>query len=123
MNFSWSRSISKRTTRLSPGFSITFLEALQLLDRFDAMVAQQGESLRKLTAGFVAGYNRYVRDNQASGKAHAACSGEAWVRPITEQDLLRRMYVANAAGYSNFVAALANAVAPQASAAKDFMNK
>ena len=88
-------------------------------DVLDAMVAQQGESLRKLTAGFVAGYNRYVRDNQASGKAHAACSGEAWVRPITEQDLLRRMYVANlAAGYSNFVAAIANAVAPQASAAK-----
>ena len=88
-------------------------------DVLDAMVAQQGDSLRKLTAGFVAGYNRYVRDNQASGKAHAACSGEAWVRPITEQDLLRRMYVANlAAGYSNFVAAIANAVAPQASAAK-----
>ena len=53
-------------------------------DVLDAMVAQQGESLRKLTAGFVAGYNRYVRDNQASGKAHAACSGEAWVRPINE---------------------------------------
>ncbi len=88
-------------------------------DVLDAMVAQQGDSLRKLTAGFVAGYNRYVRDNQASGKAHAACRGEAWVRPITEQDLLRRMYVANlAAGYSNFVAAIANAVAPAATAAK-----
>ncbi|UJB66982.1 penicillin acylase family protein [Acidovorax sp. YS12] len=88
-------------------------------DVLDAMVAQQGDSLRKLTAGFVAGYNRYVRDNQASGKAHAACRGEAWVRPITEQDLLRRMYVANlAAGYSNFVAAIANAVAPTATAAK-----
>lgn len=88
-------------------------------DVLDAMVAQQGDSLRKLTAGFVAGYNRYVRDNQASGKAHAVCRGEAWVRPITEQDLLRRMYVANlAAGYSNFVAAIANAVAPAATAAK-----
>lgn len=88
-------------------------------DVLDAMVAQQGDSLRKLTAGFVAGYNRYVRDNQASGKAHATCRGEAWVRPITEQDLLRRMYVANlAAGYSNFVAAIANAVAPAAAAAK-----
>jgi len=88
-------------------------------DVLDAMVAQQGDSLRKLTAGFVAGYNRYVRDNQARGKAHAACRGEAWVRPITEQDLLRRMYVANlAAGYSNFVAAIANAVAPAATAAK-----
>lgn len=87
-------------------------------DVLDAMVAQQSDSMRKLVAGFVAGYNRYVRDNQASGKANAACRTEAWVRPITEQDLLRRMYVANlAAGYSNFVAAIANAVPPAAAAA------
>ena len=52
-----------------------------------------------------------------AGKAHAACRTEAWVKPITVQDIWRRMYAANlAGGYSNFVAPIANAGAPLAQA-------
>ncbi|MET0349261.1 MAG: penicillin acylase family protein, partial [Rhizobacter sp.] len=40
---------------------------------------------------------------------------EAWVVPVTDTDIFRRMYAAHfAAGYSNFVAQIANATAPAA---------
>lgn len=79
----------------------------------DAMAAAQPEKLRQMVDGFVAGYNRYVADAKVSNTAHAACRSEAWVQPISAQDLWRRMYAANlAGGYSNFVAPIANAAAP-----------
>ncbi|MDD2713730.1 MAG: penicillin acylase family protein, partial [Simplicispira sp.] len=82
----------------------------------DAMTAAQPPKLRQMVDGFVAGYNRYVADAQASSTAHAACRGAAWVKPISAQDLWRRMYAANlAGGYSNFVAPIANAMAPAGS--------
>ncbi|HEY0062583.1 MAG TPA: penicillin acylase family protein [Telluria sp.] len=42
---------------------------------------------RDLLAGYVAGYNRYLRD--ASGRLPAACASAAWVRPITLDDMIR----------------------------------
>jgi len=87
-------------------------------DVVGTMAAAQPENLRKMVEGFAAGYNRYLRDAKAAGKAHAACRTEAWVKPITVQDIWRRMYAANlAGGYSNFVAPIANAGAPLAQAA------
>lgn len=87
-------------------------------DVVDAMAGAQGEQMRAMVRGFAAGYNRQVREARAGGSAHAACRGEAWVQPITEGDLWRRMYAANlAGGYSNFVAAIANAAPPAAGAA------
>ena len=84
-------------------------------DVVDAMAGAQGAQMHAMVRGFVVGYNREVREVRAGGSAHAACGGEAWVKPITEQDLWRRMYAANlAGGYSNFVAAIANAMAPPA---------
>jgi len=87
-------------------------------DVVDAMSGAQGAQIQAMVGGFVAGYNRYVREAQSGGSAHAACRTEAWVQPITEQDLWRRMYAANlAGGYSNFVAAIANATPPAAAPA------
>ncbi|WP_326535560.1 penicillin acylase family protein [Pseudorhodoferax sp.] len=76
----------------------------------------QSEDMRALMAGFAAGYNRYLQVLRAgSGNAHAACRNAAWVQPITEQDLWRRVYQAGlAGGYSNFLAAIANATPPAA---------
>ncbi|AVP58403.1 penicillin acylase family protein [Pulveribacter suum] len=83
-----------------------------------AMSGAQDAKMHALVSGFVAGYNRYVGEAQKAGTAHAACRGEGWVQPIAEDDLWRRMYAANlAGGYSNFVAAIANATPPGASAA------
>ncbi|MGH6910135.1 MAG: penicillin acylase family protein, partial [Phenylobacterium sp.] len=41
-----------------------------------------------LTRGYVAGYNRYLRDTPPAARA-AACRNAAWVRPITVEDMLR----------------------------------
>jgi acyl-homoserine-lactone acylase len=86
----------------------------EVMQRF---VAAQPDKLKQMVAGFAAGYNRYVRDIKAGADstAHAACRNEAWVVPVTDTDIFRRMYAAHfAAGYSNFVAQIANATAPAA---------
>jgi acyl-homoserine-lactone acylase len=82
-------------------------------DVLQKMIDAQPDNLKKLVVGFAAGYNRYVREVKAGGTAHAACRNEAWVQPITTDDIYRRMYAANlAGGYSNFLANIANATAP-----------
>jgi acyl-homoserine-lactone acylase len=86
-------------------------------DVLKKMIDAQPDDLKKLVEGFAAGYNRYVRDVKANGTAHAACRTEAWVQPITTDDIFRRMYAANlAGGYSNFLPNIANAIAPAAAA-------
>ena len=81
----------------------------------EALRQAQPDSVRGLMAGFAAGYNRYLAQLRAGGTAHAACRDAAWVQPITEQDLWRRAYQAGlAGGYSNFLAAIANATPPAA---------
>ncbi|WP_422096186.1 penicillin acylase family protein [Variovorax sp.] len=84
------------------------------------MLKQQPDTLIKLVEGFAAGYNRYVREIKAGGSAgaNAACRNEAWVQPVTREDIFRRMYAANfAAGLSNFLPNIAGATAPAASVA------
>jgi acyl-homoserine-lactone acylase len=43
--------------------------------------------VRDLLAGYVAGYNRYLRDY--AGRLPAACATASWVRPITVDDMYR----------------------------------
>ncbi len=86
--------------------------------RGGAMARAQPASIRGMVEGFAAGYNRYVRELKAgagAGNAHAACRNEAWVRPVSADDIYRRMYATNlAAGYSNFLSNIANAAPPAA---------
>ncbi|MEG3181340.1 penicillin acylase family protein [Sphingomonas sp. LT1P40] len=51
-------------------------------------VRSQGREVLALVAGYVAGYNRYLRDIGPGG-VPAECRGKAWVRPITADDTLR----------------------------------
>ncbi len=67
-------------------------------DVVEKMTAAQPEKLRQMVEGFAAGYNRYLGDLKSDGGAHAACRNEAWVQPITAQDIWRRMFAANLAG-------------------------
>ena len=86
-------------------------------DAMQRLIAAQPDKLKQLVAGFAAGYNRYVREIKTGAEptAHAACRNEAWVVPVTDTDIFRRMYAAHfAAGYSNFVAQIANATPPAA---------
>ncbi len=82
--------------------------------RVQAMTDAQPTELRDLVTGFVAGYNRHLRDYQAKpGNAHAECRGAAWLTPIQESDIYRRLYQTNlAGGYSNFLANITSAAPP-----------
>lgn len=68
--------------------------------------------VQDLMAGYVAGYNRFLRDAGADG-IPAACRGKAWVRPITGDDMLRlnekQMLLASSL---NLAAAIAAAAPP-----------
>lgn len=77
---------------------------------------------RDLMDGYVAGYNRYLKDAGAKG-VPAECRGKAWVRPITGDDMLRlnekQMLLASSL---NLAAAIANAAPPGTPAPKVAIN-
>ncbi|MEO0643528.1 MAG: penicillin acylase family protein, partial [Pseudomonadota bacterium] len=50
--------------------------------------AEQDLETISLLAGYVAGYNRYLRDAGEDGLPEA-CRGKAWVRPISVDEMLR----------------------------------
>ncbi|HEX6684795.1 MAG TPA: penicillin acylase family protein [Candidatus Limnocylindrales bacterium] len=47
---------------------------------------------RDLVRGYAAGFNRYLADRGVANLPDPGCRGAAWVRPITELDLWRRVY-------------------------------
>jgi acyl-homoserine-lactone acylase len=49
-------------------------------------------SVKKVVAGYAAGYNRYLRSVGVNKLPDARCRGQKWVRPITAMDLYRRYY-------------------------------
>jgi len=71
-----------------------------------------------LMAGYVAGYNRFLKDAGADG-IPADCRGKAWVRPIDGDDMLRlnekQMLLASSL---NLAPAIANAAPPGSAPAK-----
>ena len=68
--------------------SDTFFRAMIDLPALRAGLAGQGHEVRGLAEGYVAGYNRFLKDRGAEGIA-AECRGKPWVRPITLDDVLR----------------------------------
>ena len=48
--------------------------------------------VRKVVRGYVAGYNRWLRDRGVARIPDPTCRGKPWVRPITEIDAYRRFY-------------------------------
>jgi acyl-homoserine-lactone acylase len=51
--------------------------------------------LRQLVDGYVAGYNRYMRDTGVARLPDPNCRGKAWVRPITALDIWSGIYDLN----------------------------
>ena len=92
--------------------SDVFMRAMIDLPRLREGADAQGREANLLAAGYVAGYNRYLRDIGPEG-APAECRGKAWVRPITMDDMLRltekQMLLASAL---QFIPAIANAAPP-----------
>jgi acyl-homoserine-lactone acylase len=56
------------------------------IEQLRAGYAAGSQIPRDLLAGYVAGYNRYLKD--VAGKYPAACSNAKWVRPITVDDMI-----------------------------------
>ncbi|MGC4088945.1 MAG: penicillin acylase family protein [Polyangiaceae bacterium] len=78
---------------------------------------QSPPGLNQSIAGFVEGYNRYVRERRAARtKApRGTCGGEPWLREIEPRDVYRRLYAVQvAAGYERFIAGIVNAKPPSA---------
>ena len=50
--------------------------------------AQMSPEARELLRGYLAGYNRYLKDTPAANRP-AACRNAAWVRPLTLADMMR----------------------------------
>jgi acyl-homoserine-lactone acylase len=48
--------------------------------------------IRAGVRGYVAGYNRYLRETGVANLPDPTCRGAAWVRPIEEMDVYRRFY-------------------------------
>ncbi|WP_380281941.1 penicillin acylase family protein [Kitasatospora purpeofusca] len=51
--------------------------------------------VRQLVDGYVAGYNRYLRDTGADHLPDPSCRGKGWVGPITADDIWNILYGAN----------------------------
>lgn len=77
---------------------------------------------RDLMAGYVAGYNRFLKDAGTDG-IPAECRGKPWVRAITDDDMLRlnekQMLLASSL---NLAPAIANAAPPGSPAPKVAIN-
>jgi acyl-homoserine-lactone acylase len=59
------------------------------LEQLRANYAAGAKEPRELIEGYVAGYNRYLKDY--AGKYPAACNGAKWLRPITADDIYLTM--------------------------------
>lgn len=59
----------------------------------EALATPSGPSrdAREMVRGYAAGYNRYLAETGVDGLPESVCRGAAWVRPITELDIWRRM--------------------------------
>ena len=71
---------------------------------------------RDLARGYAAGYNRWLRDS-GRGRSDPRCRNAAWVRPIGDIDVWRRLYqVATLVGTGGLISAVATAQPPAAPA-------
>jgi acyl-homoserine-lactone acylase len=50
------------------------------------------QEIKEGVRGFVAGYNKYLRETGVDNLPDSSCRGEPWVREITEMDAYRRFY-------------------------------
>lgn len=76
------------------------------------------DALRQMVDGYVAGYNRYLRDTGVTDLPDPTCRGKAWVDRITALDVWSGIYDSNALeGTAQFREAIASANPPTADAA------
>jgi len=98
--------------------SDVFFRAVVDLATLRAGIPKQPARVQQLVEGYVAGYNRFLRDKGPAGLP-AECRGKPWVRPITADDFLRlnekQILLASSL---NLAAPIANAAPPGKAAPK-----
>lgn len=91
--------------------SDVFHRALLTDSAVNAFRATQSASAHRSTAGYVAGYNRYLKDHAAT--LSPRCKGAAWVRPVTVDDVIRlHMSFGIRYGVGRFMKEMATAAPP-----------
>jgi acyl-homoserine-lactone acylase len=91
--------------------SDVFHRSILTPEKLDSYSGAQSEKSDAFLAGYVAGYNRYLRDN--STRLPASCKGEPWVREITEEDIVRlTVGVGIRYGLGSFQESMVNAAPP-----------
>lgn len=89
-----------------------FYKLLLTADQVTKTKAAASPQVQGLLSGFAAGYNRYLRDTPAA-QLPTACSGKAWLRPMTESDAyLRVMQAALTASSLGFIGQIGSAQPP-----------
>ncbi|NKF20727.1 penicillin acylase family protein [Solimonas marina] len=72
--------------------------------------ASARDEVRQITTGYVAGFNRYIRELQAGEHPgrHATCADAGYLQPITEDDMYRRYFrlsiIASSSVFTNEIA-------------------
>ena len=100
-----------------PGSALTNVRS-DLVNRFlldeagqRALYATVSDEAKLMLAGYVAGYNRFVRERASN--LPAPCTGAAWVRPMTDLDMFRLISAqAIQSGYGAFAAGIHDAAPP-----------
>jgi acyl-homoserine-lactone acylase len=108
-------TLGRSTTNLN---SDTYYQGLRdsgVVPRLLARPAPLGptQQARQLVDGYVAGYNRYLRDTGVAHLPDPTCRGQSWVTPITATDVWTLMYdVDTMTGMSAFKEDIATASPP-----------
>ncbi|MGJ8686025.1 MAG: penicillin acylase family protein, partial [Spongiibacteraceae bacterium] len=92
---SWTMTGNGTTNNnLNSDFFFKLINAEQRVEQLIAQPSPVGPlpEARELVKGYVAGYNRYLRDVGVANLPDPSCRGADWVRPITELDVYRRFY-------------------------------
>jgi acyl-homoserine-lactone acylase len=92
---SWSmRSNGTTNNNLDSDFFFKRIIAQRTIERLLDRPPPNGPrpEVREAVRGYVAGYNRFLRDVGVANLPDPACRGAEWVRPIEEIDAYRRFY-------------------------------
>src|SRR5215471_9677926 len=90
-------TLGASTTNLNSDIYYQGLRKSGVVQRLLARPAPLGPTrqARQLVDGYVAGYNRYLRDTGVAHLPDATCRGQAWARPITALDIWSNVYDLN----------------------------
>src|SRR3712207_5578425 len=82
------------TNNLESDFFYKRINQKQVVEKLLAQQPPLGprQEIRDGVRGYVAGYNRYLRETGVDNLPDPACRGKEWVRPIDEMDAYRRFY-------------------------------